>query len=106
MANGIYAVIWILLLLFIAWPVAGFCAGFWLFLQVRSLYTKTRKTNKNKHHKTLLFLTPLRVFFLLLLFLFDINICTHHIYTHIHTTFLHMIITLPIIYIYIYITAI
>ena len=28
-----YSIIWILLLFFIAWPIAGFCAGFWIFLQ-------------------------------------------------------------------------
>lgn len=33
--NPIFAVLWIVLLIFIAWPVAGFCAGFWLLLQVR-----------------------------------------------------------------------
>jgi hypothetical protein len=32
--NVIYSIIWILLLLFIAWPVAGFCAGIWILLQV------------------------------------------------------------------------
>jgi hypothetical protein len=28
-----YSLIWILLLLFVAWPLAGFCAGWWLFFQ-------------------------------------------------------------------------
>lgn len=34
--NILFGIIWILLLLFIAWPVAGFCAGIWIFLQVRT----------------------------------------------------------------------
>jgi hypothetical protein len=32
--NPLYAVVWILLLLFVAWPVAGFLAGVWIFIQV------------------------------------------------------------------------
>ena len=32
--NVLFALIWILLLVFIAWPVAFFCAGIWVFLQV------------------------------------------------------------------------
>jgi hypothetical protein len=34
--NIIFGIIWLLLLIFIAWPVAGFCAGVWIFLQVRA----------------------------------------------------------------------
>jgi hypothetical protein len=37
--NVIFSIIWILLLLFIAWPVAGFCAGVWLLLQVSDALT-------------------------------------------------------------------
>jgi hypothetical protein len=33
MDKIVFSFIWILLLLFITWPIAGFCAGFWLFLQ-------------------------------------------------------------------------
>ncbi|KAI2500098.1 hypothetical protein MHU86_14365 [Fragilaria crotonensis] len=34
MANSpLYAVVWILLLIFIAWPVAGFLAGIWILIQ-------------------------------------------------------------------------
>jgi hypothetical protein len=32
--NVLFSIIWILLLIFIAWPVAGFCAAIWIFLQV------------------------------------------------------------------------
>ena len=35
--NPIFAVLWIALLFFIAWPVAGFCCAFWIFIQVSSL---------------------------------------------------------------------
>ena len=34
--NPIFAVLWIALLFFIAWPVAGFCCAFWIFIQVSS----------------------------------------------------------------------
>eukprot|EP01082_Thalassiosira_pseudonana_P001092 g1478.t1 g1478 contig10:2171235-2171876(+) len=30
--NPIFAVLWIALLFFLAWPVAGICAGIWLLL--------------------------------------------------------------------------
>jgi hypothetical protein len=33
MDKIVFSFIWILLLIFITWPIAGFCAGFWLFLQ-------------------------------------------------------------------------
>jgi hypothetical protein len=33
--NPIYALCWILLLFFIAWPVAALCSGLWIILQVR-----------------------------------------------------------------------
>ena len=37
MANNIlFAILWVLLLWFIAWPVAMICAGLWILLQVRS----------------------------------------------------------------------
>lgn len=32
--NPIFGLLWLILLIFIAWPVAGFCAGFWILLQV------------------------------------------------------------------------
>jgi hypothetical protein len=31
--NPCYALLWLLLLLFIAWPVSGFASGIWIFLQ-------------------------------------------------------------------------
>ena len=31
--NPLYAILWILLLFFVAWPVAGICAGLWIVLQ-------------------------------------------------------------------------
>jgi hypothetical protein len=34
--NFLFAIVWLLLLVFIAWPVAGICAIAWLFLQVLS----------------------------------------------------------------------
>ncbi|KAL7556601.1 hypothetical protein ACA910_021021 [Epithemia clementina (nom. ined.)] len=33
MKNILFALIWLILLVFIAWPVAGFCSFFWLILQ-------------------------------------------------------------------------
>jgi hypothetical protein len=30
-----FSILWIALLLFIAWPIAGFCSVIWVFLQVR-----------------------------------------------------------------------
>ena len=33
--NPIFAILWLLLLWFISWPIAGLCAGFWILLQVR-----------------------------------------------------------------------
>jgi hypothetical protein len=32
-SNPVFAILWMLLLFFIAWPVAWFCAGLWIFLQ-------------------------------------------------------------------------
>jgi hypothetical protein len=40
--NPIYGLLWILLLVFIAWPLAGFAAGFYILLQVRN--------TENTHH--------------------------------------------------------
>jgi hypothetical protein len=34
MKNPIFAILWLVLLVFIAWPVAGFCAGWWILIQV------------------------------------------------------------------------
>jgi len=31
--NPIFAVVWLVLLVCLAWPVAGMCAGVWLLLQ-------------------------------------------------------------------------
>lgn len=33
--NPIFALLWLILLIFIAWPIAGICAAVWIFLQVR-----------------------------------------------------------------------
>ena len=32
--NVIFAIIWIAVLFFIAWPLAAFCAGIWVIIQV------------------------------------------------------------------------
>ena len=34
--NPCYSLVWLILLVFIAWPVAGFCAAIWIFLMVRA----------------------------------------------------------------------
>jgi hypothetical protein len=41
--NPIFAILWLLLLFFIAWPVAGFCAGIWILLQVRLMMSHSKK---------------------------------------------------------------
>jgi hypothetical protein len=33
--NPIFGILWLALLIFIAWPVAGIAAAIWIFLQVR-----------------------------------------------------------------------
>ena len=38
--NPIFALLWLILLVFIAWPIAGICAGIWILLQVRLYLTK------------------------------------------------------------------
>ncbi|KAL7581546.1 hypothetical protein ACA910_022110 [Epithemia clementina (nom. ined.)] len=44
--NAVYAVLWILLLIFIAWPVAGICCWFWLLLQAfEGLFPFVKKIN-------------------------------------------------------------
>eukprot|EP00554_Chaetoceros_debilis_P001151 CAMPEP_0194095228 /NCGR_PEP_ID=MMETSP0149-20130528/56720_1 /TAXON_ID=122233 /ORGANISM="Chaetoceros debilis, Strain MM31A-1" /LENGTH=75 /DNA_ID=CAMNT_0038781167 /DNA_START=724 /DNA_END=951 /DNA_ORIENTATION=- len=30
-SNVIYSVMWLLLLIFLAWPLAGFCSAWWVF---------------------------------------------------------------------------
>ena len=32
-SNPIFAILWLVLLWFIAWPIAGICAGIWVLLQ-------------------------------------------------------------------------
>ena len=32
-SNPIYALCWLVVLVFIAWPVAGLCSGLWVVLQ-------------------------------------------------------------------------
>jgi hypothetical protein len=34
-SNPLYAIIWLVLLIFIAWPIAGLLAFFWIVIQVR-----------------------------------------------------------------------
>jgi hypothetical protein len=34
-SNPIFAILWLALLIFIAWPVAAFACAIWVFLQVR-----------------------------------------------------------------------
>eukprot|EP00934_Nitzschia_sp_Nitz4_P001377 Nitzschia sp. Nitz4//scaffold50_size126154//56894//57203//NITZ4_003683-RA/size126154-augustus-gene-0.115-mRNA-1//1//CDS//3329553692//1377//frame0 len=31
--NAVFAILWLIILIFIAWPIAGFAAGLWIFLQ-------------------------------------------------------------------------
>ncbi|KAL7557433.1 hypothetical protein ACA910_015268 [Epithemia clementina (nom. ined.)] len=46
MKNIFYSLIWLLLLIFIAWPVAGFCASIWLILQAfEGLFPFVRSIN-------------------------------------------------------------
>ena len=33
--NPLFPLLWLVLLIWIAYPVAAFCAGIWIFLQVR-----------------------------------------------------------------------
>ena len=35
--NILFSIVWLLVLIFIAWPLAGFCAGIWIIFQVSSL---------------------------------------------------------------------
>jgi hypothetical protein len=42
--NPIYSLLWLVLLIFIAWPLAGFAAGFYILLQVRK-YTDMDSIN-------------------------------------------------------------
>lgn len=34
MGNFVFSLLWIVLLVFVAWPVAGICGGLWILLQV------------------------------------------------------------------------
>jgi hypothetical protein len=44
--NPIYGLLWILLLVFIAWPLAGFAAGFYILLQpFESLFSVIKDLN-------------------------------------------------------------
>lgn len=47
--NPLFSILWILLLVFIAWPVAGFCAGFWILLQVRDVFLLVLDWKGNLH---------------------------------------------------------
>jgi hypothetical protein len=38
----VFAILWLILLIFIAWPVANFCAWIWRFLQVGILQRRSR----------------------------------------------------------------
>jgi hypothetical protein len=35
-SNLVYSILWLIVLWFISWPIAGFAAGFWILIQVRS----------------------------------------------------------------------
>jgi hypothetical protein len=35
-SNFVFSILWIALLVFLAWPIAGFCGGIWILLQVRT----------------------------------------------------------------------
>jgi hypothetical protein len=39
--NPLYALCWIVLLFFVAWPVAALCSGLWIILQVRTRMMST-----------------------------------------------------------------
>jgi hypothetical protein len=41
-SNPLYAIIWLILLLFIAWPIASLLAIVWIVLQVRKARTSHR----------------------------------------------------------------
>jgi hypothetical protein len=60
--NPVFAILWLLLLFFVAWPVAAFCAGIWIFLQVRLVsHSKKKKSIDDTNRSFLSFpqiLTP------------------------------------------------
>lgn len=66
MSNSIaglcFSLIWLVMLVFIAWPVAGFCAGIWLILQplegASNLVAALSFTVLDAHH--FLFLSRIR----------------------------------------------
>jgi hypothetical protein len=43
--NPLYSIFWLLVLIFIAWPVAMACAGAWILLQVSLVAISFRKNS-------------------------------------------------------------
>lgn len=52
--NIIFSIIWLLLLLFIAWPIAGFCAGIWIFLQVSGMEARCVDQTRTQYRSRVL----------------------------------------------------
>lgn len=59
--NIIFALLWIAVLVFIAWPIALFCAWFWIILQVSCMpwLSALLNTNNNDSLTLLLLASPL-----------------------------------------------
>lgn len=59
--NVLFGIIWLLLLIFIAWPIAWFCAGIWVFLQVSEelIWSGTLHVETNFSHTLLSLLSLL-----------------------------------------------
>lgn len=53
-SNPIFALLWLVLLWFVAWPVAGICAAFWILLQVRPCRQYYRFDDVHARDNTLL----------------------------------------------------
>jgi hypothetical protein len=56
-SNPLYAIIWLILLLFIAWPIASLLAIVWIVLQVRSAGTSCHWTYLPSNIQELLSMT-------------------------------------------------
>jgi hypothetical protein len=46
--NILFAILWMLLLFFIAWPIALFCSWFWIILQVRPTSLRSLLSTMNR----------------------------------------------------------
>lgn len=102
--NPIFAILWLLLLVFIAWPVAGFCAGIWIFLQVRlmSRHVSFKENEIDRRTSTLCVVHSLISFisanshfhFHSLLFLFCFILIELHLITTMYNSRLKLALTL------------